>query len=244
LTEEAYYPELPETPEPRGVAKTSPELADELYLAPRANMKGRAISAQAAALVSFLDEAYPRPTEAGALRAPYRAGVVQTRKRCEGIAALLAELLIAAAVEEGVGWLMVSLDRRNYNSPSPVSWRTFEGIRQPWKDAGLLEENTGYPGILAFGNSGPMVGRMSRFRSTPKMLEICKEHGITVDNADQHFAVEFDLPSELVRLTRPSLPTRNTPLVQRLRDEVAALNVLCETQARRRATHRLGASLP
>jgi hypothetical protein len=57
------------------------------------------------------------------------------------------------------------------------------------------------------------------------MLEICKEHGITVDNADQHFAVEFDMPSELVQITSPRLETPNTSFVQRLRDEVAALNV-------------------
>jgi hypothetical protein len=88
----------------------------------------------------------------------------------------------------------------------------------------LLEENTGYPGILAFGNPGPMVGRMSRFRATPKMLEICARHGITLDNADEHFAVEFDMPSELVRITSPSLPTRDTPTVQRMREEVASLN--------------------
>ena len=148
-------------------------------------MKGRATSTKATALISFLDEAYPRPTEAGARRASYRSGVVQTRKRREAIAALLAELLIATVVEEGAGWLMVSLDRRNYNSPSPVSWRTFEGIRQPWKDAGLLEENTGYPGILAFGNSGPLVGRMSRFRARYPILWDGKP-GEVRSRADQH----------------------------------------------------------
>jgi hypothetical protein len=100
----------------------------------------------------------------------------------------------------------------------------FDGIRKPWKAAGLLEENTGYPGILAFDNPGPLVGQMSRFRMTPRLLEICNEHGITVDNALEHFDVVFDMPAELVRLTSPPRPTPNTPRTQELRDEVGALN--------------------
>jgi hypothetical protein len=57
-----------------------------------------------------------------------------------------------------------------------------------------------------------------------KLLEICKYHGVTVDNADEHFRVEFDMPAELVRLTSPSVPTRQTPKARELRDEVGALN--------------------
>jgi hypothetical protein len=225
MTEEAFYPELHETKGPRGVAKTSPEVAAELYLAPRANLKGRAISADATMLVSFLDKTYPRPTKAGAQKAVYRAGGKLAAQRCQTIAAWLAELLISAVVEDGGGWLAVSLDKTTFKNRNPVSWRTFDGVRKPWIAAGLLEENTGFPGILAFGNPGPLVGRLSRFRATPRLLEICKSNGITVENADEHFAVEFDMPSELVRITSPPMPTRNTPDVQRMRDEVAALNV-------------------
>jgi len=133
-------------------------------------------------------------------------------------------LLIAAVVEDGIGWLMMSLDKRHYTKPSPVSWRTFDGIREPWVAAGVLEVSPGYPGIFAFGNPGPLVGRMTRFRASPRLLEICKSHGITVDNADEHFAVEFNMPSELVKMTRPTFPTHDTPAVQRIREEVVMLN--------------------
>ncbi|MBR1281588.1 hypothetical protein JQ597_06020 [Bradyrhizobium sp. AUGA SZCCT0177] len=224
MTEEAHYPELPETLEPRGIAKTSSEVTAELYRAPRANHKGRAISADATRLVSFLDETYPRPSSAGAHKGPYRAGDKFADRRRQAIASWLAELLISTVVEDGGGWLAVSLNKANFNEPSPVSWRTFGGIRKPWIAAGLLEENKGFPGILAFDNPGPLVGRLSRFRATPRLLEICESNGITVDNADEHFAVEFDMPSELVRITSPPMPTRNTPHVQRMRDEVADLN--------------------
>jgi hypothetical protein len=223
MTEQVYQLEIHETSEPYGVAKTSPELADELRLAPLANLKGRAVSEQASTLVSFLDSLFLRPSKASAKKATYRPGKLALQRQ-QAIAALLAELLIAAAVEEGIGWLRVSLDKRKYNRPSPVSWRTFEGIRYPWKEAGLLEEIPGFPPILAFGNPGPPVGRMSRFKATPRLLEICKDHDISVDNAHEHFAVEFDMPSELVQLTRPPMPTRDTTEAQRLRDEVASLN--------------------
>lgn len=224
MTEEAYFSELPETLGPRGIAKTSPEVAAELYLAPRANHKGRAVSADATRLVSFLDKTYPRPTKVSAQRGAYRAGGKLAAQRCQAIAAWLAELLISTVVEDGGGWLAVSLKKATFKKPNPVSWRTFDGIRKPWIAAGLLEEITGFPGILAFGNPGPLVGRLTRFRATPRLLEICENNGITVDNADEHFAVEFDMPSELVQITSPPLPTPDTPLVQRLREEVAALN--------------------
>lgn len=223
MNEDAYSPELTERIEPYRIAKTSPKLADELYLAPLANLKGRATTEEASALISRLDIAFPRPTKA-TKRTTYFPGASTTLKRQQGIAALLAELLITAAVEDGVGWLRVSLDKDHYSSPSPVSWRTFEGIRQSWKDAGLLEENTGFPGILAFGNPGPPVGRVSRFKASPRLLDLCENHGIRLDNAEEHFAVEFDIPTELVQITRPHFPTRDTSLVLRLREEVAALN--------------------
>jgi hypothetical protein len=46
-----------------GAVKTSSEFADELRSAPLANLKGRATSASAAALVSHLANAYPRSTK-------------------------------------------------------------------------------------------------------------------------------------------------------------------------------------
>ncbi|GAA0018531.1 hypothetical protein [Bradyrhizobium diazoefficiens] len=225
MTEEAHNPDFAETVTPHRVAKTPPELAAELYRAPRANLKGHATSDHATLLVSALNEAYPRPTKASANKRAYRAGVKLTAERCQAIAGWLAELLTAAAVEDGAGWLAVSLDKTSFKKPPhPVSWRAFDGIRKPWIAAGLLEENRGFPGILGFGNPGPSVGRLSRFRATPLLLEMCASRGVTIDNAHEHFVVAYDMPSELVQITRPPSPTRDSPRVQRFRDEVAALN--------------------
>lgn len=225
MAEEADYPDFNEIVVQHRVAKTSPALAAELYLAPRANLKGYATSDAARLLVSSLNETYPRPTKAGAETGAYRAGAKLTTERCQAIAAWLAELLMAAGVEDGAGWLAVSLDKTRFKKTlHPVSWRTFDGIRKPWVAAGLLEENTGFPGVLAFGNPGPSVGRLSRFRATPRLLEMCANHGVTIDSAHKHFAVAYDMPSELVQITSPPSPTPDSPRVQRFREEIAGLN--------------------
>jgi hypothetical protein len=188
-------------------AKTSPELADELRFAPLANLKGRAISASAAALVSYLADAYPRTTKNATRSNRPRKLEPQVHA---AIGAFLADLLMAQGNEDGGGWLRLSLDKRGFKKPNPVSYRMFDGLRASWKAAGLIEEHAGYPGKLGFGNPGPLVGNMTRFRATPKLLKISKDHGIRVDAAHDHFYIEFEMPSELVQLTKPAGATRNT----------------------------------
>ena len=65
---------------------------------------------------------------------------------------------------------------------------------------------------------------------TPRLLEIAAEHGITPANVLEHFRVEFEMPSELIGLTKPSKPTLNTPKVAKLRSEVAELNAFFAKQ--------------
>ncbi len=203
-------------------AKTSPELADELRFAPLANLKGRATSPSAAALASYLADVYPRTTKNATrsnrprkLEAPFHAA----------IGAFLADLLMAQGNEDGGGWLRLSLDKRGFKKPNPVSYRMFDGLRASWKTAGLIEEYAGYPGKLGFESPGPRVGRMTRFRATPKLLKISEEHGVVIQDVQDHFFIEFEMPSELVQLTSPSGPTRNTVQAKGLRNEVAELNV-------------------
>src|ERR1700722_7440563 len=90
-------------------AKTSPELADELRFAPLANLKGRAISASAEALMSYLADTYP-PTTKKATRSnrPRKLGP----QVHAAIGAFLADLLMAQGNEDGAGWLRLSLDKR------------------------------------------------------------------------------------------------------------------------------------
>jgi hypothetical protein len=202
-------------------AKTSPELADELRFAPLANLKGRATSAPAAALVLHLADAYPRTTKKATRSNKPRTLEPQVHA---AIGAFLADLLMAQGNEDGGGWLRLSLDKQRFKKPNPVSYRMLDGLRSSWKAAGLIEEHAGYPGSLGFGNPGPMVGRMTRFRGTPKILKIAKDHGVLIQDVLDHFHIEFDMPSELVQLTKPSGPTQDTAEAKGLRNEVAELN--------------------
>jgi hypothetical protein len=202
-------------------AKTSPELADELRFAPLANLKGRAISASAAGLVLHLADAYPRTTKNA--KRSNRPRKLESQVHA-AIGAFLAEILMAQGNEEGGGWLRLSLAKNDFKKPATVSYRTFDGLRTSWKAAGLIAEHSGYPGKLGFENPGPRVGRMTRFRATPKLLKISEDHGVRVQEAQDHFFIEFEMPSELIQLTKPAEVTRNTAQAKSLRAEVAELN--------------------
>jgi hypothetical protein len=215
-------------------AKTSPELADELRFAPLANLKGRATSASAATLVSHLANAFPRTTK-NATRSN-KPRKLETQLRA-AIGAFLADLLMAQGNEDGAGWLRLSLAKNSFKKPSPVSYRMFDGLRTAWKAAGLIDEHAGYPGKLGFGSPGPLVGKMTRFRATPKLVKISKEYGVLVDEVQDHFFIEFEMPSELVQLTKPSGPTRNTAEARSLRNEVAELNAHFATHELEGARH-------
>jgi hypothetical protein len=217
LDETLYGDEI----ESDATSKTSPELADELRFAPLANLKGRPISTPAAALVSHIADAYPRTTKKAARSNKPRKLGPQIHA---AIGAFLADLLMAQGNEDGGGWVRLSLDKDNFKRPAPVSYRMFDGLRSDWKAAGLIAEHAGYPGRLAFGNPGPVVGRMTRFRVTPKLLQISEEHGVLIRDVQDHFYVEFEMPPELVQLTKPSGFTRDTAEAQRMRNDIAELN--------------------
>jgi hypothetical protein len=106
----------------------------------------------------------------------------------------------------------------------------FDGIRKAWLEGGLIEHKPGYPGMLAMGNPGPAWGKMTRYRATPRLLEIAGAHGITPANVLKHFRLEFEMPSELIRLTQPSVRTPDTPRVNKLRSDVAELNAFFAKQ--------------
>jgi hypothetical protein len=213
---------------------TSPDVADELRVAPLANLKGRAISTPASALVSFLATAYPRTTK-NATRSNKPRKLEP--KFHAAISAFLADLLMAQGNEEGGGWLRLSLAKNAFKKPSLVSYRMFDGVRTSWKAAGLIKEHAGYPGKLGFGNPGPVYGSMTRFRATPTLLKLSGDHGVLVDDLQNHFFIEFEMPSELVQLTRPSGPTRNTAQAKSLRNEVAELNAHFATHELEGARH-------
>jgi hypothetical protein len=179
-------------------------------------------------------DAYPRSTKNATRSNKPRKLEPQVHA---AIGAFLADLLMAQGNEDGGGWLRLSLDKDNFKKPAPVSYRMFDGLRNAWKAAGLIAEHAGYPGRLGFGNPGPIVGRMTRFRVTPKLLQISEDHGVFIRDVQDHFYIEFEMPPELVQLTKPSGSTRDTVEAQHMRNEIAELNTHFATHQLEGARH-------
>ncbi len=197
-----------------------PENADELKHAPLAKLRATASTTQAHALVSELAERYPR--QANAQGKHYAR--VKTKAGYENAnAAFLAELLAAYGDEYRGGWIRCSLDKDSFKGQR-VSYRLFNDVRHSWTGAGLVQHTPGYPGTLRFGHPGPSHGKLTRYKATPRLLEICAKHGITPENTQDHFHFEFEMPSELVQLTSPSRRTPSTFQTVKLREEVQELN--------------------
>jgi hypothetical protein len=105
-----------------------------------------------------------------------------------------------------------------------VTLRLFDHVRHSWTEAAFVRHVKGYPGALGFGNPGPSHGKLTRYKATPELLQLCARHGITPDNVQEHFQFEFEMPSELVQLTSPPRRTPSNPRITKLREEVKELN--------------------
>jgi hypothetical protein len=200
--------------------KTPKDEREALGNAPLATLRATPAGPQAAALMRDLAQRYPRPQAAKGKA--YARGKTLVRYANAG-GAFIADLLIAAASKRSEGWLRCSHNKSDYTGKY-VTWPMFDGVRKAWLEAGLIEHKPGYPGMLAFGNPGPTLGKLTRYRATPRLLEIAAAHGITPANVGEHFRFEFEMPSELIRLTQPSVRTPDTPKVAKLRSDVAELN--------------------
>jgi hypothetical protein len=200
--------------------KTPKEEREALGYAPLATLRATPATAQAAALMRDLAERYSRPQAAKGKA--YARGKTLVRYANAG-GAFVADLLAAAARKRSEGWLRCSHRKTDY-SGKYVTWSMFDGVRKAWLEASLIEDKPGYPGALAFGNPGPTSGKLTRYRATPRLLEIAEGHGITPANVLEHFRLEFEMPSELIRLTQPSVRTPDTLKVAKLRSDVAELN--------------------
>jgi hypothetical protein len=177
-------------------------------------------------LMGDLAKRYPRPQAAkGKAYARHKTLV----DYANAVGAFIADLLAAVARDRSQGWLRCSHKKSDYTGQD-VSWAMFDGVRKAWIEAGLIEHKQGYPGMLALGNPGPTSGKLTRYRATPRLLEIAAEHGITPANVLEHFKLEFGMPSELIQLTKPSMRTPDTPKVAKLRSDVAELNAFFAKQ--------------
>jgi hypothetical protein len=213
--------------QPAWEPKTPREERGALGNAPLATLRATPATPQAFKLMSDLAKRYPRPQGAKGKAYGREKTLVSY---AHAVGAFIADLLAAFADRNrSEGWIRCSHNKSDYTGKD-ITWAMFNGVRKAWMEAGLVEHKPGYPGMLAFGSPGPMSGKLTRYRATPTLLEIAEEHGITPANVLEHFSLEFEMPSELIRLTKPSKPTPDTPKVAKLRNDVAELNAFFAKQ--------------
>lgn len=201
--------------------KTPREEREPLNSAPLATLRATPSSERAFLLMGQLAERYPRPQSATG-KGYARKKTLEPYANTGG--AFVAELLAAVEADRSEGWIRCSRRKSDYTGRKDVPWAMFDGVCKAWLEAELIEEKKGYPGLLAMGNPGPTSGKLTRYRATPKLLEIVAAHGITPANVLEHFKFEFRMPAELVQLTQPFELTPNTERVAKLREQVAELN--------------------
>jgi hypothetical protein len=179
----------------------SPEVVQSLRVAPLATLSATARSESARGLVARLaDELTSWETEF-AERKNKRKGRLE--KLQAAISGFLADLLSARNHLETNGWTWRSLHKGGFMGHT-VSFRDFDAVVTAWLACGLLERIAGFKEPLDFdpGDQLRVGGRASRFRATPKLLAICAEHGVTPQDASEHFA--YRPPEHPLRLNTSS----------------------------------------
>lgn len=117
-----------------------------------------------------------------------------------GLGALLGDLMRHASNSDAAGFMYRSSDREKFSS-TLCSNRVFVPVtKQLWPQMGLLEVTKGFQTWDDFdGKRIRGHGKAQRLRATPALLGIAAQHGITADNASEHFSVAHDssLPVEV-----------------------------------------------
>jgi hypothetical protein len=148
------------------------------------------------------------------------------------IAAFLADLLSA----EGK-WVYRSLKKDSFTGPG-VGARAFLALQQAMRELGLVEHHGGVVSHwVRFDEGGPALAnrrRASRYRPTKKLIELAGEHGISLENALDHF--DYGLPKQPLQKRAAStrvgrrkvqgelMKFEHTDLSRKLEAEVQELN--------------------
>ncbi len=151
-------------------------------------LDGRAISAQALALVASILEVHE------ATLSPQ--GMQRREERLAGVKlaleAMLCDLIGAAALER---WSWRSM-RREAFSRQAVSYRMFALVREMLLAAGLVEELPPFTDRTGFGP----VGKATRLRLTQAGMALVERHGIDPSDHGQHFALSTDAKAQAMDL--------------------------------------------
>jgi hypothetical protein len=171
-----------------------------------ATLDAQARSENAKALPALLANELTRWEAATSRRKNKRKGRVE--KLQSAIGAFLADLLSACNDPEANGWTWRSLNKSGFTGHA-VSFRDFDAVVNAWLACGFLERVAGFKETVEFDPGDPIRvrGKASRFRATPKLLALCAKHGVTPQNAGEHFA--YRLPEHPLRLNASSRTVGN-----------------------------------
>lgn len=224
-TSEDWNPEA--DTQPGWVPKTPKEERGALDRAPLATLRATPTTVQARHLMGDLAHRYPRPQSAKGKSYARKKTLVD---HAHAMGAFVADLLAAIDTGRSEGWLRCSLRKTDYTGKA-VKWTMFDNVRTAFTEAKLVDHKPGYPpSYSGLRNPGPRIGKLTRYRATPALLELCAAHGVTPASVHEHFEFVPEMPSELVRLTKPYVKTPETTYAGRLRGQVAELNAFAAQQ--------------
>jgi hypothetical protein len=227
--------------------QVTPDETRSLQHAPRANLDATARGNNASQLVTALSDTITAWEQASGRRKNIRRKGLENLKGASG--AFVADLLRARNHPDADGWVYRPLAKGSFTKQA-VSSRDFTSVRDAWIACGLLECKPGYTETVEFDPGDPIRtrGKATRFRATPKMLKLCAEHGVTPQNAGEHFT--YPPPEHPLVLTRASrrvgrwkeagspMDFKRTPRTEKLERAVKELNTFLADHVIRGATHR------
>ncbi|UQR59905.1 hypothetical protein LRP30_22940 [Bradyrhizobium sp. C-145] len=169
--------------------ETEASNGDELRDAAFASLEGHAGTEAAQALTEAVNELVLNQLAHTEFFGEPRAN---RKKLKPAIAAFLADLLSA----EGK-WVYRSLKKDSFTGPG-VGARAFIALQQAMRELGFVDH---YGGVVSqwvqFDESGPALANRrwaARYRPTNKLIALAGEHGISLDNALDHF--DYGLPKQ------------------------------------------------
>jgi hypothetical protein len=225
----------------------TPDEVASLLKAPRAILVAKARGDCADSLVlRLVSDITASETASGQRKNARRKGL---EKLNESVAAFIADLLHGRNHPESDGWVYRPMSNGSFSGQA-VSSRVFRGVVGAWMRSGLLDHKPGFVGTVEFDPGDPIRtrGKTARFRATHKLLDVCAEHGVTPQNAGEHF--HYPPPEHPLVLTATSrrvgswkeagavMEFERTPHTEKLEEAVRELNGFLAQHLIRGATHR------
>jgi hypothetical protein len=172
------------------------ELDDARYAA----LDCRAHSDEARALVATVTDLVAAHELAAGTRTNRRKKKLSALR--SAVERFLADLLLAQTSEKTNGYVYRSMRPEGF-AECEVSYRVFRDLVNAFVDLRLVEKYKGYQGWgEPFGARVVVRQKATRFRAAQKLLDICAQHGVLIEDFHEHFLIP--LPEHPLQLRAAS----------------------------------------